>query len=168
MAQKMADNEKKSTKTPLGTDVPEQQADPAVRERIQSETPHGIVDLANAGGNAPIDANALTGNPQPPLHNPTDEGETGFTDIGGNDSAGPGGSIHNFAGGGNMKTSPVGAYERDTRDLNEDVIPAPNAAEVGGARGNQPDADLAKEPGEQRAPRTPSRIQDPIRERKAS
>ena len=67
-----------------------------------------------------------------------------------------------------MQTSPVGANERDTRDLNEDVIPEPNAAEVGGARGNQSDAELANEPGERRAPRTPSRIQGPIRERKAS
>jgi hypothetical protein len=70
-----------------------------VRHRIESETPHGIVDLANAGGNVPIDANALGGN-QSPMHNRTDEGETGFTDTAGNDSAGPGGSIHNFAGGG--------------------------------------------------------------------
>ncbi|HLH08405.1 MAG TPA: hypothetical protein VKW78_14290 [Terriglobales bacterium] len=99
----MADEKTAGRRTLLGTE--EQRAEPSVKGRFASEMPHGIVDVADAGGNAPIDANSFGPNAQKPLRRQTDEGETRFSDVAGNGSAGPIGSIHNFAGGGNMKTS---------------------------------------------------------------
>lgn len=156
----MAD--KKNPKTPLGTELPNQQADARVEKRIESETPHG-----NAGGNAPIDANSLRPDDQKPLSAGESDG-TGFTDTEGNTSAGLGGSIHNTIGGGNIATGPIGANEQGTRDLNRDVIPDQRASEVGGARGNQPDQETNELPGEQHSRPLPQRMQDATRERKAS
>jgi len=52
--------------------------------------------------------------------------------------------------------------------LNADLIPEPTAAEVGGTRGNQSDAEAGELAGDRLAQKSPERIQDPVRERKAS